>query len=173
MPKWLSLGYTFCSQTARKSLPLRGLSLGCTTSPVSAHGGSGEEAPGAFRIMIQWSDLRGAFLKGIEEVWGWMEEGTFILEPREWGYVLDRKPQQTGGTSSCPEKWPTFHLLPETFWFLLSPFGTAPKDKGCPILLGISREEVCLCCVKNRKSPPSLLLRWVFQSNFLHPLSPP
>nr|XP_017195628.2 interleukin-37 isoform X2 [Oryctolagus cuniculus] len=52
------------------------------------------------------------------------------------------------------------YILPETFFVLASYYHSAPPEKGSPILLAVSKGELCLCCVKAQgKIFPSLQLK--------------
>uniref|UniRef100_A0A9L0IH13 Interleukin-1 n=2 Tax=Equus asinus TaxID=9793 RepID=A0A9L0IH13_EQUAS len=52
------------------------------------------------------------------------------------------------------------YILPETFFVLASHLSSACEEKGSPILLAVSKGELCLCCEKDKgQSKPSLQLK--------------
>ncbi|KFO26703.1 Interleukin-37 [Fukomys damarensis] len=62
-----------------------------------------------------------------------------------------------GNLLAVPKK---SYILSETFFALPSHLKSATAGKGDPILLAVSKGELCLCCDKDKgKSHPSLLLK--------------
>uniref|UniRef100_A0A8C6FFK0 Interleukin-1 n=1 Tax=Moschus moschiferus TaxID=68415 RepID=A0A8C6FFK0_MOSMO len=52
------------------------------------------------------------------------------------------------------------YILPETFFVLASRVKSACENKGSPILLAVSKGELCLCCDRKKgQSQPSLQLK--------------
>uniref|UniRef100_A0A9L0JDH9 Interleukin-1 n=2 Tax=Equus TaxID=9789 RepID=A0A9L0JDH9_EQUAS len=67
------------------------------------------------------------------------------------GVKTDSEDWERDESQSCSE---------ETFFVLASHLSSACEEKGSPILLAVSKGELCLCCEKDKgQSKPSLQLK--------------
>ena len=69
-----------------------------------------------------------------------------------------------------PRTNPFLYHFPETFFVLASRVKSACENKGSPILLAVSKGELCLCCdMKKGQSQPSLELKVRVSASFFCP----